>query len=251
MDAFLLSAGLGTRLRPLTDHKPKPLIEISGKPLIAWNLEALSKIGCKKVIVNASYLAEQLIEFVGDGSKWNLEVLFSFEEELLDTGGGLKKALPFISSETFITWNSDVFIDPSFATSPEGLLGLLARHEKSPTPVATLLVRDEKLENVEAYGKLIVDQENKLVDFLGKRYLNSEGKETKTMFSGITLMSKDIERYFPDDKKIFSLTRDIFPSILSDNRTGNDAKIRVSYCNCYWNDVGTPERLAEASNYMK
>lgn len=257
MDAFLLSAGKGTRLRPLTDTVPKPLIELCGKPLIAWNLECLKNVGCQRVIINTSYLAQQIFDFVGDGSKWGLEVLYSFEEELLDTGGGLKNIFNFITSERFITWNADVFIDPSFSKAEDGFKKLEAVAMSESKPIVSLLVRSEEQENISEYGVLEIDEDDNLVGFLGKSYLDSSAgvqkpsSVRKVMFAGISIMSTDVGAYFPDGRKQFSLTKDMFPAILADNSIRRDNRIKVTSCNYYWNDIGTPKRLESASYKLK
>ena len=251
MDAFLLSAGLGTRLRPLTNTTPKPMIELAGKPLIAWNLESLKNIGCSRVVINTSYLAQQIIDFVSDGSKWGLEVIYSYEEELLDTGGGLKNIFNFIRSENFITWNADVFVDPKFSIEADGFIKLESQHNKDKAPIITILVRGEDQENISEYGELLVDSANNLVGFLGTRFFEDRRQVSKVMFAGISIMSKRIQQYFPTESLKFSITSDIFPKILLDSSLEEGEKIRVSYCNHYWNDVGTPQRLDLASNKLK
>ena len=257
MDAFLLSAGKGTRLRPLTDTLPKPLIELGGKPLIAWNLECLKNIGCLRVIINTSYLAQQIFDFVGDGSKWGLEVLYSYEEELLDTGGGLKNIFNFITSTHFITWNADVFVDPNFSKAEDGFKKLEAVAMSESRPIVSLLVRSEDQENIAEYGELQIDEQDNLIGFLGKNYLGSPeevmnvSQVRKVMFAGISIMSTKVRSYFPENKAQFSLTKDMFPEILADNNLRRDNRIKVSTCNYYWNDIGTTERLKSASYKLK
>jgi NDP-sugar pyrophosphorylase family protein len=251
VDAFLLAAGLGTRLRPLTDHKPKPLIEVSGRPLIDRNLEILKKIGCNRVMINTHYLAEQIYEYVGDGSKWGLEIVYSYEKDLLDTGGGLKNIFEYLTSDYFITWNADVLIDPIFASSMDGFVDLKKTSEKSPRPIITLLVREESEEVIKSYGELIIDKDQNLIGFLGTNFRKVENSSKKVIFCGISIMSREVYAYFPKDEPIFSLTKDIFPKILSDEKLQINGKINVSYCNCYWNDVGTPKSLELASYKLK
>jgi len=94
MKALIFAAGLGERMRPLTDHTPKPLLEVGGKPLIAWHLEKLAKIGVRDVVVNTSWLAAKFPETLGDGSRWGLRLHYSCEGDTpLETGGGMCHAL--------------------------------------------------------------------------------------------------------------------------------------------------------------
>lgn len=117
MRAIILAAGRGERLRPLTDHTPKPLIEVRGKPLIVWHLEALAAAGVRDVVINTAWLAEQFPATLGDGSRWGLRLHYSYEgQEALETGGGIARALPQLTAdgdEAFWVVSADVFL-PGF-----------------------------------------------------------------------------------------------------------------------------------------
>jgi len=106
--AMILAAGLGLRMRPLTDHKPKPLIEVAGKPLIDYGMDRLREAGVQKAVVNGHYLAEQIVSWAK--RQVSPEVVYSDERvEILDTGGGIAKALPLLGGEPFFVLNSDSF----------------------------------------------------------------------------------------------------------------------------------------------
>lgn len=94
---------------PLTRHTPKPLLRVAGKPLLHWHLERLSALGIQQVVINISHLGDQIREAVGDGSRWQLQVNFSEEEQPLETGGGLLQALPLLRPEAFLLLNADVW----------------------------------------------------------------------------------------------------------------------------------------------
>lgn len=118
MKAMILAAGRGERLRPLTDTTPKPLIEVGGKPLIQWHIERLCAAGFSEIVVNVSWLKEQLVAFLGNGSRWGVLIRISEEPQgALDTGGGIFNALPLLGSEPFFVVNGDVFTDYPFATA--------------------------------------------------------------------------------------------------------------------------------------
>ena len=106
--AMILAAGLGTRMRPITETLPKPLVEVAGKPLIAYGLEALRRTGIRDIVVNVHYLAPLLIDWL---SAWpGADIRISDEtEELLDSGGGIVKALPMLGDEPFLVLNADTF----------------------------------------------------------------------------------------------------------------------------------------------
>ena len=116
MNALILAAGRGERLRPLTDGCPKPLLPVRGKRLIEWHLEALARAGARRVVVNTAWLEEQFPLALGDGARWGVEVVYSFEGKdhghALDTAGGIANALPQLG-ETFWVVSGDVFL-PGF-----------------------------------------------------------------------------------------------------------------------------------------
>ena len=110
--AMILAAGRGERMRPLTDCKPKPLLDVGGKPLIEWHLEALAGAGISNVVINISWLGEMICDSLGDGSRWGLQIIYSHEDHpALETGGGLFKALPWLGEEPFLVINGDVWMD--------------------------------------------------------------------------------------------------------------------------------------------
>ena len=116
MKALILAAGRGERMRPLTDHTPKPLIEVRGKRLIEWHLEALARAGVREVVVNTAWLEEQFPAALGDGSRYGLRIAWSFEGRdhggALETAGGIAKALPLLG-DAFWVVSGDVFV-PEF-----------------------------------------------------------------------------------------------------------------------------------------
>jgi N-acetyl-alpha-D-muramate 1-phosphate uridylyltransferase len=112
--AMILAAGRGERLRPLTDSTPKPLIEIAGKHLIEYHIENLARAGIKNIVINTSWLSEQIHQTLGDGSNYGTSIQYSDEPEALETAGGIIKALPLLG-ETFIVINGDIWTDFDFS----------------------------------------------------------------------------------------------------------------------------------------
>ena len=109
MKAFILAAGRGERMRPLTDHTPKPLLLAGGKPLIVWHLERLAAAGFRDVVINHAHLGEQIEAALGDGSRWGLHIRYSAEPPgALETAGGIANALPLLGSEAFLVVNGDI-----------------------------------------------------------------------------------------------------------------------------------------------
>lgn len=125
MKAMILAAGRGERMRPLTDHTPKPLLPVAGRPLIAHHLEALRAAGIGEIVINTGHLGDQLPAALGDGREWGVRIAWSPEPpEALETGGGIFQALPLLGSEPFLVVNGDVWTDYPFARLPVVPAGL-------------------------------------------------------------------------------------------------------------------------------
>lgn len=130
MKALIFAAGLGERMRPLTDTTPKPLLHVGGKPLIEWHLEKLAALGIRDVVVNTSWLADQFPAALGDGARWGLRLHYAYEGDTpLETGGGMLNALPLLADggaddAPFLLVNGDVWTDYDFARLPRAPRGL-------------------------------------------------------------------------------------------------------------------------------
>lgn len=109
MRAMILAAGRGERLRPLTDHTPKPLLPVGGKPLIDYHVEALVVAGVTEVVINVAWLGQQIIDHLGDGATFGANIQYSIEKQPLETGGGILQALPLLGAEPFIVVNADIW----------------------------------------------------------------------------------------------------------------------------------------------
>ena len=121
---MILAAGYGKRLRPLTDHTPKPLIPIGGKPMIVHHLEKLAEAGIREVVINLGHLGSKIPDFLGSGSTWGVSIEYSDEgPDPLETGGGMTKALPLLGKDTFLLVNGDVWTDLNFSNIPKTLTG--------------------------------------------------------------------------------------------------------------------------------
>jgi MurNAc alpha-1-phosphate uridylyltransferase len=115
MKAMLLAAGRGERMRPLTDARPKPLLEVAGKPLIAWHLERLVAAGFTEVVINLSWLGEQIAAALGDGARFGVQIEYSQEPwPALETGGGVRNALPLLGPEPVLVVSGDIWTDFDF-----------------------------------------------------------------------------------------------------------------------------------------
>jgi N-acetyl-alpha-D-muramate 1-phosphate uridylyltransferase len=125
---MLLAAGRGERLRPITDSLPKPLVEVAGKPLIVYHLEALARAGIADVVINLSWLGEKIRAALGDGSRYGVRIAYSEEGPApLETGGGIHRALPLLGPKPFLVVNADVWTDMDFSRVPTLEEGVEAR----------------------------------------------------------------------------------------------------------------------------
>ncbi|MDR5904615.1 N-acetylmuramate alpha-1-phosphate uridylyltransferase MurU [Franzmannia qiaohouensis] len=118
MKAMILAAGFGTRMRPLTDHCPKPLLPVAGRPLIVHQLERLAAAGIDDIVINVSYRGEQIIQALGDGSDYGVRIAWSREEAPLETGGGIRQALPLLGEAPFLLVNGDIWCDAALDAMP-------------------------------------------------------------------------------------------------------------------------------------
>jgi MurNAc alpha-1-phosphate uridylyltransferase len=223
---FLLAAGRGERMRPLTDALPKPLLTIKNKSLLAWHLEALNAAGIENVVINHAWLGNKIEQALGNGSQFDLNITYSPETSALETAGGIRKALPLLNpSDYFLVINGDVF-SPNLPI-PE-LLEQAIRFRNMPNkPLAHLLMVPNPVQHPE--GDFYLKDSQVLNEAL-------DGAE-KLTFSGIGLyhrdLFKDVELDIPT--KLAPLLR----RAMADNRVSGEKYTGP------WHDVGTPQRLQE------
>ncbi len=135
MKAMILAAGRGERMRPLTDHTPKPLLPAGGKPLIVWHIERLAAAGFRELVINHAHLGAQIEQVLGDGRAWGVSIRYSPEATALETAGGIAQALPLLGNQPFLVVNGDVFCDYDFTRLSQPLPdGDLARLVLVPNP---------------------------------------------------------------------------------------------------------------------
>jgi MurNAc alpha-1-phosphate uridylyltransferase len=213
MKAMILAAGRGERMRPLTDHTPKPLLPVAGKPLIVWHIEALAKAGITDIIINHAWLGEQIPVALGDGSHWGVHIRYSAEGELgLETGGGIVNALPLLGDEPFLLVNGDVFTQFDF--SPLIVRGLCADE------LAYLVLVDNPDHHPQ--GDFTLTETGQIID------------QPSLTFSGISLLSPRLFDGCTVGK--FSLAPLLRQAMI-------EHRVRGEKHTGLWVDVGTPERL--------
>lgn len=212
MKAMLLAAGRGERMRPLTDALPKPLVPVGGRPLIAWHLAALARAGIHEVVINLSWLAEQLRAALGDGTRYGVRISFSEEGPVpLETGGGIFRALPLLGPAPFLVVNADIWTDIDFA-----------RLALEPGAQAHLVLIPNPPHHPRGDFGLEGDQ---VVRRDSDRFT----------YSGVGI-------YHPEFFAGCSAER--FPLLPLLNRAIDARRVRGELHRGQWCDVGTPERLA-------
>ncbi len=140
MKAMILAAGRGERMRPLTDHTPKPLLSVGGKPLIVHHIERLAAAGLRELVINHAHLGGQIVDALGDGSRFGVSIHYSAEAEALETGGGIFQALPLLGDEPFMVVNGDIWcsLTPPPSAWPKGIWPACCWwRTPSTTPTAT------------------------------------------------------------------------------------------------------------------
>lgn len=229
--ALIFAAGLGERMRPLTEHTPKPLLRVGGKPLIAWHLEKLVAAGVHYVVINTSHLAEQFPATLGDGSRWGLRIRYAYEGPTpLETGGGMLNALPLLGPEPFLVASGDVWCDADFAAlpaEPRGLAHLLMTDNPAHHPRGDF--------RLDAAGQLHDDGEPRLTySGIGvfRRELLDGWREAVGAASGVEAK--------PPRFKL----RPLLETAMA------HGKMDGSHHRGTWTDVGTPQRLAELETWL-
>ena len=215
MKVMILAAGRGERMGNLTQNCPKPLLKVKGRCLIDWHLIKLYDAGFKDVVINVAYLSKEIIEFVGDGSKWGLNISISEEEQALETAGGIKKAIKYLGDEPFAVINADIFSDYNYKN-------LKNRSLQSKSMGHLVLVNNPEHNPKGDFG--IMDD--------GILTMNSERPLT---FSGIAIYDPKFFSELAEGNKI-KLAPILEIAI-------NKKCIQGELFDGLWSDVGTPERL--------
>ena len=211
MKAMILAAGFGSRLRPLTETTPKPLLEVGGKPLLQYHLGRLAEAGITDIIINTSWLAELIEDYFGDGSDFGVQIQWSREAQPLETGGGIARALPLLGTEPFLVINGDVWTD---------------------FPLDSIHLD----ETMDAHLVMVGNPEHNLKgDFSVVNKRVGYDAESNYTFSGISIFRPQL--FASLDDECFPLRDVIRPAIISGKVSGE------VYTGEWW-DIGTIDRLS-------
>ena len=222
---MILAAGLGTRMRPLTLTTPKPMIPLLGKPLIVYQIENLVRAGINDIIINHAWLGEQIEQALGSGEQFGCSLRYSAEQEPLETAGGIRKALPFLRTETsdqpFLLVNGDVYVSKEYAE-----LDLTLRSDD----LAKLWLVDNPSWHTEG-------------DFALSNHRVSLQGDSKLTFAGVSLL-----RPSQFDSLVLNEKAALAPLL---RRMIEQSKVAGAKLGGYWNDVGTVDRLADVETFLK
>jgi MurNAc alpha-1-phosphate uridylyltransferase len=228
---MILAAGRGERMRPLTDHTPKPLLAVGGKPLIVWHIERLRAAGFNHIVINHAHLGHRIEEALGDGAAFGVAIDYSREVSALETAGGIATALPLIAADAFAVVNGDIYCDYDFSRLAEPLARLAAGHDQ-----AHLVLVDNPPHHPD--GDFVLD---------GGRVSGADSPLTphpaRLTFSGIGVYHRALLAHTPAGEKA-----PLAPLL----RLAIDAgRVSGEHFGGRWVDVGTPARLAALDEELR
>jgi MurNAc alpha-1-phosphate uridylyltransferase len=220
---MILAAGLGKRMRPLTDNLPKPLLRVGGSALIEHQIERLVRSGVRQLVINHHYMGDKIEALIGDGSRYGAQVAYSVEEVRLETAGGIVKALPLLRDPCFVVVNADVWTDFPYDTlrSIDGVeclayLVLVPNTEHHP------------------YGDFYLDAE-------GRVHEDHERHDQRFTFSGISVLHRNLFE---------GCSVEPMPLVPLLSRAMAQNRVRGEIYTGAWLDIGTPERLRELNDIV-
>lgn len=228
---ILLVGGMGTRLKPLTNQTPKPMLPVGGLPVTERQLLAAKKAGINSVILATSYLSEVFTPYFGDGSKWGMKLLYAVEKEPLGTGGAIRNAADLIdfadATEEFVIFNGDVL-------SGHDIAAQIAFHKANKADATLHLI---EVADARAFGCVPTDSTGRVLDFLEKM----ENPVTNAINAGCYVFNPSVISQIPEGK-IVSIERETFPQLVKSARPvfGYNEQ-------SYWLDIGTPAALFQGS----
>lgn len=227
MQAIILCGGLATRLGSISRKIPKILLEIGGRAVLDWQLGLLKEVGVKETILASGHLHNTLYEHAGIFYH-GIHINYAKEEKKLGTGGAIANAMRYIHTSPFFVLNGDVLVTD---------FSLQEMLERFHNQMAGLLL-SVHVNDIRPYGEIASDCDGKIIDFREKQSVCRAGYVN----GGVYLFNKTIVNTFPKHEEVFSIERDVFPSVANLYALKTDAD---------WIDIGVPERLAYARQYFR
>lgn len=228
MKAMIMAAGLGTRLRPLTNLVSKPMVQMAGRPCLEHTIRLLRKYGITDIVINLHYMPEMIRNHFGRGENFGVNITYSYEEELLGTAGGVKNVEEFFEGEPFLVVSGDALTDIN--------LDAFYDFHKAMGGTATLALK--KVPDPTQYGVVLVDNKGYITDFQEKPAWGDA--ISKLANTGIYLFEPDVFRYIPEGE-IVDFGKQVFPEILEQGD-----KLGGYIMRGYWCDIGNLEVYREA-----
>lgn len=228
MKAVVLAGGVGTRLKPLTYKRPKPLIPIAGEPCIDYMIKSLVSAGFKRIIVTTGYMSDTMIKSIGDGKKFGASILYAFEESPAGTAGAVKNVEEFLDN-TFVVASGDVLADVDIKA--------LYDYHREKNAVATMALT--KVENATEFGIVGLDEDNRIIKF--KEKPKEEEIFSNLVNAGIYILEPEVIDYIPEDQ-MFDFSKNVFPLLLE-----NDRPIYGAVISGLWMDIGRPSDVLKAT----
>ena len=227
MKALFLAGGMGTRLQPLTDNLPKPMVPIMNKPLLERTILKLTECGISEFVISTCYHPEYIKEYFGNGSNLNIKIDYIVEDSPMGTGGAIKMAEAYFK-ETFIVFNSDILSDIDF--------GKMIDYHKTKKTLATIAVTEVK--DPSAYGVIEFDPDGYASTF--KEKPKPGETSSKSINAGIYIFEPAIFKEIASDRAV-SIERETFPKLLE-----KALKIAIYQSGSYWMDIGTIKKYRQA-----
>lgn len=230
MKAVIIAGGLGTRLRPLTDNTPKPIVPVANRPFVVHQIEHLVKHGVDEVILNLCYLSQEIKKTLKDGKAWGIKIHYSIEEHPLGTAGAVKNAEKFFAGdrEPIVIFNGDVLTDINISK--------VVNYHREKKARVTLTLKE--VEDPTSFGLVLTEKSGKVTKFIEKP--SWAMVTAKTINAGIYVVDPKIFETVPKDTA-YSFERELYPKLLA-----KGDPIYGYLSDAYWIDIGNPEKYKEA-----
>jgi len=229
--AFIMAAGYGTRLEPLTFAIPKPMVPIVNKPTMQHNIELLRRHGIRRIVANIHYHPEQIVNYFSDGDDFGVDLSYSYEETLMGTAGGVFRMGKVVEKidDTFLVLSSDALTDIN--------LRALIEFHKSKKALATIAL--SSVDNVEQFGVVEVDKDSRILSFQEKPKASDSASNLAN--TGIYVFEPEILEMIPPDK-FYDFGKELFPKLMAEK-----AAIYGYHMVEYWSDVGNLKAYIQAN----
>jgi mannose-1-phosphate guanylyltransferase/phosphomannomutase len=228
---MILAAGLGSRLRPLTTHLPKPLVPILNRPLLWYLIRHVRQAGIHEIAINLHYHGEQIRSWLGRGEHLGVEVTYSEEAELLGSAGGVQRMRHFFGNEPVLIVHGDILFDVDLSS--------VIQYHSSRAALATIVLHPAH--HRYNYGTIKVNAHGQIAQFVDQQLPWVSGPLIETLFTGVQILDPAVLDAIPL-ASVAALTTDVYPALLR-----NPSRLYGYLMHGYWSDIGTPRRYWETN----